>query len=132
MEDATEESLSDRRAKWAVLGSTVALAATVAIAIWLAVAVSVDTEVSIDPGSGTIHLQGTEGNFVGRVRGTYEGRPVLIEGLPVASEIKEQPIAWRAICMVRDDPATDWSEARPMLRSHLFSDRMDELCKPFN
>ena len=119
------------RAKWSILLAVGLFAVMLVVAIWLAVSVSVDTVVEVDEATGAIHIRGTEVDFVGEVRGTYLDRDVLIEGLPVADELREMPLAWRAVCAVRDDPATDWSAARPIVRVHLQSEQMAELCRPF-
>ena len=55
----------------------------------------------------------------------------MIEGLPGVHQLEELPIAWRALCVVRHDPQTDWSTADPMMKAHLMSDEMNEACRPF-
>ena len=120
-----------RRAKWVILLAVGLFAIMLVVAIWLAVSVSVDTVVEVDEATGAIHIKGTEVDFVGEVRGTYLDRDVLIEGLPVADELQSEPLAWRAVCAVRDDPQTDWSAAKPIVRVHLHSEQMTQLCRPF-
>lgn len=125
------EGLDNPVAKWTVIATMAALVIMLAIATWLAFAVKLDTVTEVEGASGNIHIRGSETKFVGFARGRYSGHDVLIEGLPSAEQLKELPLAWRALCVVRDDPQTDWSKANPMLRVHLHSDEMNEACRPF-
>lgn len=125
------EGLDNPIARRTVIVTMIALVAILAAALWLAVSVRLDTFVRIDGENDRIHIRGTELDFVGFATGTYAGRDVLIEGLPSTVQVEEMPIAWRALCAVRDDPRTDWSEASPMLQVHLHSDEMEEACRPF-
>ena len=118
-------------AKWTIIATMAALVLTLAVSAWLAFSISLDTFTRVEKNSGQIHIRGSEMKFVGHATGTYAGHDVLIEGLPSAEQLKDLPIAWRALCIVRDDPATDWSKAEPMLRVHLHSTEMDEACRPF-
>ena len=125
------EGLDNPVAKWTVIVTMAGLVAMLVIAVWLAISVRLDTYARVDEGSDRIHIRGTETEFVGYATGTYAGRDVLIEGLPSTAQLKELPIAWRAVCVIRDDPRTDWSEADPMMKVHLHSDEMTEACRPF-
>lgn len=125
------EGLDNPVAKWTVVVTMVALVLLIAISIWAAFSIRLDTFARIDEGTDRIHIRGTETKFVGYATGTYSGREVLIEGLPTIDQLQELPIAWRALCVVRDDPRTDWSEADPMMKVHLHSEEMKEACRPF-
>ena len=125
------EGLDNPVAKWTVIATMAALVLTLVVSTALAFSVSLDSFTRVDPGSDRIHIRGVETKFVGFATGEYAGRPVLIEGLPGTDQLEELPIAWRALCMVRDDPATDWSNANPMMKVHLHSDEMNEACRPF-
>ena len=126
-----EETGGRTRVRRAVVFAVVLLVATFVAAIWLAVSVSVDTAIEIDEDTGLVHVTGTEAKFVGSVAGTYMGRPVLIDGLVVAGDLTENPLAWRAVCAVRNDEGTDWSRASENLRANLHSPQIEEQCRPF-
>ena len=115
------EGLENPVAKWTVVATMVALVLLIGISIWAAFSIRLDTFARID--------EGTE--FVGYATARYAGRDVLIEGLPTIEQLQELPLAWRALCVVRDDPRTDWTKADPMLKVHLHSDEMNEACRPF-
>ncbi|MAB44224.1 MAG: hypothetical protein CMN67_02140 [Sphingomonadaceae bacterium] len=125
------EGLDNPIAKWTVIVTMTALVLMLAIASWLAFSVKLDTVTEVSEKSGQIHIRGSETKFVGYVKGIYSGHDVLIEGLPSTDQLQELPLAWRALCVVRDDPRTDWSESNPMLKVHLHSDEMNEACRPF-
>ena len=125
------EGLENPVAKWTVIVTMAALVLMLVVATWLALSVRLDSYTRIDEDSGRIHIRGSETDFVGYATARYGGREVLIEGLPSTEQLKELPIAWRALCVVRDDPATDWSKANPMLEVHLHSEEMTEACRPF-
>ncbi|QZD90239.1 hypothetical protein K3148_02200 [Qipengyuania aurantiaca] len=124
------EGLDNPVAKWTVIATMTALVLVLAISAWLAFSVSLDMFARVED-DGQIHIRGSETQFVGFAKGTYSGHEVLIEGLPGTEQIQEFPLVWRALCVVRDDPRTDWSEANPMLKVHLHSEEMDETCRPF-
>ena len=125
------EGLDNPVAKWTVIATMSALVILLAVATWLALAVKLDTVTEVEGESGKIHIRGSETKFVGHATGNYSGREVLIEGLPTTEQLEELPLAWRALCVVRGDPRTDWSKANPMLKVHLHSDEMNEACRPF-
>ena len=125
------EGLDNPIAKWTVIATMAALVLVLAVSTWLAFSVSLDSYTRIDKDGERIHIRGVETEFVGYATGKYAGHPVLIEGLPGTDQLKELPIAWRALCMVRDDPRTDWSHANPMLKVHLHSNEMGAACRPF-
>ena len=125
------EGLDNPVAKWTVIATMAALVIMLAVATWLAFSVSLETVTKVEDKTGQIHIRGSEAKFVGFAKGTYSGHNVLIEGLPSTEPLKELPLAWRALCVVRDDPRTDWSKANPMLKVHLHSDEMNEACRPF-
>ena len=125
------EGLDNPFAKWTVIATMAALVILLAVASWLAFAVKLDTVTEVEGKSGKIHIRGSETKFVGYAKGVYSDREVLIEGLPSTEQLTELPLAWRALCVVRDDPRTDWSKANPMLKVHLHSNEMNEACRPF-
>ena len=125
------EGLDNPVAKWTVIVTMTALVVLLAVATWLAFAVKLDTVTEVEGKSGRIHIRGSETKFVGYAKGVYSDREVLIEGLPSTEQLTELPLAWRALCVVRDDPRTDWSKANPMLKVHLHSNEMNEACRPF-
>ncbi len=125
------EGLDNPAAKWTVVVTMVALVLLIGISIWAAFSIRLDTFARIEEGSERIHIRGTETKFIGHATGSYSGHEVLIEGLPTIEQLQELPIAWRALCVVRDDPHTDWSTADPMMKVHLHSDEMNEACRPF-
>lgn len=125
------EGLDNPVAKWTVVATMVALVVLIGLSIWAAVSIRLDAFARIDEGTDRIHIRGTETKFVGHAMGIYAGREVLIEGLPMINKLEELPIAWRALCVVRDDPRTDWSKADPMMKVHLHSEEMNEACRPF-
>ena len=125
------EGLDNPVAKWTVIATMTALVVLLAVATWLAFAVKLDTVTEVEDKSGQIHIRGSETKFVGYAKGVYSDREVLIEGLPSTEQLTELPLAWRALCVVRDDPRTDWSKANPMLKVHLHSSEMNEACRPF-
>lgn len=125
------EGLENPAAKWTVVATMVALVLLIGLSIWAAFSIRLDTFARIDAGTDRIHIRGTETKFVGFAKGRYAGREVLVEGLPTIEQLEELPIAWRALCVVRDDPRTDWSKADPMMKVHLHSDKMKEACRPF-
>lgn len=125
------EGLDNPVAKWTVIATMAALVIMLAAATWLAFSVSLETVTKVDEETGRIHIRGSEAKFVGFAKGTYSDHEVLIEGLPSTEQLKELPLAWRALCVVRDDPRTDWSKANPMLKVHLHSEEMTEACRPF-
>lgn len=124
------EGLDNPVAKWTVIATMAALVIMLAVSSWLAFSVSLDTVTKVEK-NGQIHIRGSETKFVGYAKGVYSGHEVLIEGLPGTEQLQELPLAWRALCVVRDDPRTDWSKANPMLKVHLHSDEMNEACRPF-
>ena len=125
------EGLDNPIAKWTVIATMTALVIMLGVASWLAFAVKLETVTEVEEGSRQIHIRGSEMKFVGFAKGTYSGHDVLIEGLPSTEQLEELPLAWRALCVVRDDPRTDWSNANPMLKVHLHSDEMNAACRPF-
>lgn len=125
------EGLENPVAKWTVVATMVALVLLIGISIWAAFSIRLDTFARIDEGTDRIHIRGTETKFVGYATARYAGRDVLIEGLPTIEQLQELPLAWRALCVVRDYPRTDWTKADPMLKVHLHSDEMNEACRPF-
>lgn len=125
------EGLENPVAQWTVVATMIALVLLIGISIWAAFSIRLDAFARIDAGTGRIHIRGSETKFVGYATGTYAGRDVLIEGLPTIDQLQELPIAWRALCIVRDDPRTDWSKADPMMKVHLHSEEMKETCRPF-
>lgn len=125
------EGLENPAAKWTVVVTMIALVVLIAVSIWAAFSIRLDTFARIDAGTDRIHIRGTETKFVGHATGNYAGREVLIEGLPTIEQLEELPIAWRALCVVRDDPRTDWSQADPMMKVHLHSEEMKVACRPF-
>ena len=125
------EGLDNPAAKWTVVVTMVALVVLIGVSIWAAFSIRLDTFARIDEGTDRIHIRGTETKFVGYATGTYAGREVLIEGLPTIEQLEELPIAWRALCVVRDDPRTDWSKSDPMMKVHLHSEEMKVACRPF-
>ena len=125
------EGLDNPVAKWTVIATMAALVIMLAVATWLAFSVSLETVTKVEDKTGQIHIRGSEAKFVGFAKGTYSGHNVLIEGLPSTEQLKELPLAWRALCVVRDDPRTDWTKANPMLKVHLHSEEMNEACRPF-
>lgn len=125
------EGLDNPVAKWTVIATMAALVIMLAVATWLAVSVSLETVTRVNENTGEIHIRGSEAKFVGYAKGVYSDHQVRIEGLPSTEQLTELPLAWRALCVVRDDPRTDWSNANPMLEVHLHSDEMNEACRPF-
>ena len=125
------EGLDNPLAKRTVVATMAALVILIALSIWAAFAIRLDTFARIDQGTERIHIRGTEAKFIGHAEGHYAGHEVLIEGLPGVHQLEELPIAWRALCVVRHDPRTDWSTADPMMKAHLMSDEMNEACRPF-
>lgn len=108
-----------------------ALAVVILVSIWLAFAVLIDTGVEIDEDSGTIRIRGVESKFIGYATGSFNGMTIIIEGYPDAADVKKFPRAWRALCAVRDDPETDWTNTDDRLRADLHSERINDLCRPF-
>lgn len=131
MDNPENQQLDKRKVKWTVIAMLTALVLVIGLSTWLAFSVSLDSYTRLDPGTDRIHIRGPEAKFVGYATGSYAGREVLIEGLPSVDQLQELPVAWQALCLVRDDPKTDWSTANPMLKVHLHSAEMDEVCRPF-
>ena len=132
MNDNVAEGRAQRRVKWSILLSIGLLVATLAVGIWLAFSIKAPTEVTINQTTGAISVTGPESEFVGSASGRFRGKMVSISGLPAYEQIRKDRTAWRALCAIRNDPRTDWSQASEMLHSHLTSGAMNELCSPFS
>lgn len=124
--------LSSSRPKWAILSSLALLGLITLLGMWLAFMVEVSSAIEVDDQTGVITIEGPESTFTGEVTGSYKGHQITVSGLPLPKEIKKDHVVRRTFCGFREDPDLDWSQASASLRAHIFDERMDELCAPFD